>query len=133
MIAAMALSLLATACTEPMFMGGEPVVRTAPPEPRNRCEEMFAWLLTDDLGTAEETPPTPAPDALSTVLSACTAGDLLEADDYFAFDSGRAMERLTMRRLFNGPGRDAQLVAFCDSALWAATKACETLSDDQGG
>ena len=113
-------------------MDGEPVVRTAPPEPRNRCEETFAWLLTNDLGTAEETPPTPAPDALSTVLNDCTAEELLEADDYFAFETGRTMERLTMRRLFNGPGREAQLVAFCDSAQWSELKACKTLPD-QGG
>jgi hypothetical protein len=123
------MSMIASACTESIFSDGEPVVRTAPPEPRNPCEETFAWLLTNDLGIAEEPPPTPTADALATVLNDCTANDLLEADDYFAFDTGASMERLMARRLFNGPDRDEQLVAFCESPMWSETRACETLPD----
>lgn len=123
------MSVIAGGCTESIFSDGEPVVRTAPPEPRNPCEETFAWLLTNDLGTAEEPPPTPTDDVLATVLNDCTASDLLEADDYFAFEAGQTMQRLTWRRLFNGPNREEQLVAFCDSPNWSQTRACETLPD----
>ena len=121
--------MIASGCTQSIFSDGEPVVRTAPPEPRNRCEETFAWLLTNDLGTAEEAPPTPTDDVLATVLDDCTADDLLEADDYFAFETGETMRRLTMRRLFNGPEREEQLAAFCESPMWSQTHACETLSE----
>ena len=121
------MSVIAGGCTASIFSDGEPVVRTAPPEPRNPCEETFAWLLTNDLGTAQEPPPTPTPDALATVLNDCTAEDLLEADDYFAFATGATMQRLTMRRLFNGPEREQQLVAFCESPMWSESHACETL------
>lgn len=113
-------------CTEPIFTDGEPVVRTAPPEPRNQCEETFASRLTDDLGTAEASPPTPSPDALLAVMDACSGAELLEADDYFSFDSGPPNGRLNTRRLFNGPGRDAQLVTLCGLPQWSATHACET-------
>ena len=119
-------AMIASGCTA-VFFDGEPAVRTAPPEPRNPCEETFAWLLTNDLGTAEEPPSSPTPDALATVLNDCTAVKLLEADDYFAFDAGRPKERLVMRRLFNGPERDEQLVAFCESPLWSQTHTCETV------
>lgn len=114
-------------CTGAIFSDGEPPVRTAPPEPRNPCEKTFAWLLTNDLGTAEEAPPTPTADVLATVLDDCSADDLLEADEYFAFDTGATMGRLTMRRLFHGPEREQQLVAFCESPMWSESHACETL------
>jgi hypothetical protein len=123
------MSVIVSGCTESIFSDGEPVVRTAPPEPRNPCEETFAWLLTNDLGTAEEPPPTPTADVLATVLNDCTAEDLLEADDYFAYDAGQTMQRLTTRRLFNGPERAEQLVAFCESSMWSETRACETLPE----
>ena len=123
------MSMIAIGCTESIFSDGEPVVRTTPPEPRNPCEETFAWLLTNDLGTAEEPPPTPTDDVLATVLDDCTADDLLEADDYFAFEAGETMQRLTTRRLFNGRERAEQLVAFCESPMWSQTRACETLPE----
>lgn len=124
---ALATSMIASGCTQTIFSDGEPVGRTAPPEPRNGCEETFAWLLTNDLGTAEEPPSSPTPDALATVLNDCTATHLLEANDYFAFEAGRPGERLIMRRLFNGPDREEQLIAFCESPMWLETHACETV------
>ena len=123
---AFATATIAGGCTA-IFSDGEPVVPTAPPEPRNPCEETFAWLLTNDLGTAEEPPPTPTDLVLGTVLDDCTATDLLRADDYFAFDAGETMQRLTTRRLFNGPDREEQLIAFCESPMWLETHACETV------
>jgi hypothetical protein len=124
---AIATAMIASGCTQMVFSDGEPVVRTAPPEPRNACEETFAWLLTNDLGTAEEPPPTPTDLVLGTVLNDCTATHLLRADDYFAYEAGRTMERLTTRRLFNGPDREEQLIAFCDSPMWLETRTCETV------
>lgn len=126
------MSLIASGCTGAIFTDSEPVVRTAPPEARNHCEETFASLLTNHLGTAEEAPPTPAADVLVRVLNDCTADALLEADDYFAFEVGRPMQRLTARRLFNGPEREERFLAFCESPQWSQTHACETL-DDHGG
>ena len=121
------MSTVISGCAATMYSDGEPVARTAPPDPRNGCEETFARLLTDDLGTAEVAPPSPTPDVLTTVLDACTASDLLAADDHFAFASGGPMSRLITRRLFNGPEREEQLVVLCETPAWSQTHACETL------
>jgi hypothetical protein len=124
-------TLVMSGCTQVWSHPDVELVRTAPPEPRNECELAFGEELTNDLGTAESFPPSPIPAALLAVLDSCTAAELLSADDYFAFEAGAPYGRLLSRRLFNGPDRQGQLLAFCDAPEWESTLACRTLEEDR--
>jgi hypothetical protein len=112
-----------------MFSDG-PTAQTAPPAARNSCEETFATQLTNELGTAETPPPTPAQAVVITVMETCTARELLEADNRFSFDVGRPMAKLRAHRLFDGPHRMDLLTSLCNTMPYHATRACRTIDAD---
>jgi hypothetical protein len=122
------IALNASACTSTItiFSDSEPLRPTDPPAARNGCDESFSTHLTDGLGVPTSPPPTPEPDLLLLVMDACTAAELVEANDYFSYPVGEPMTYLGHRRLFDGPDPNGQLAALCASEPYSGTRACTT-------
>lgn len=118
-------AMAASACTITVFSEHPAMSPAVPPAPRNDCENEFASRLTAGLGVPTTPVPTPEPAILLRVMNACTADELIEADDHFSYVAGEPMAYLNHHRLFNGPNRPNQLVALCASDALAASRACD--------
>jgi hypothetical protein len=97
---------------------------TPAPTARNRCETVFFDQLMRGWDAVDDPIASPAPEQLRAVFNACTASELLAADEHYAFASGRPFQQLIGRRLFNGPSIPGQLGQMCRIAYLAHSTAC---------
>jgi hypothetical protein len=93
-----------------------------PPPARTMCERVFFDRLMRGIQANMTAIPSPSEDALIAVYNACSAAQLLTANERYAFAIGPPRGQLVELRLFNGPAIPSQLTQACtDSALSRTT------------
>jgi hypothetical protein len=100
-----------------------------PPEARTVCEKVFFDRLLTGINPSATAIPSPNDEALVAVYRACSPGELLAADERFAYSVGPSEGMLVSRRLFNGPVTPiSQLENACEDPALAPTTACRYTS-----
>jgi hypothetical protein len=117
--------VLLTGCTTEVFSDSEPIEPYEPPPPRNACEQVFGAELMMDIGTGIDPIAAPTPESVRTTFKACSAEELVAANEYFVYASGPQMGQLLTHRLPIDPGDMDDLVGMCADETLATTRACE--------
>lgn len=133
-LACLAALLLLTSCAKParIFSDGGEIPDLVPRPARTECEQVFRSELMSNLGKAMTPLPQIRDSSLVAVLNACSADELVDANDYYEFAAGPSMGRLLVRRLLTGRDRDDELDRLrdlCKRPFLTETNACETLGD----
>jgi len=124
-VAALLIPLL-VGCTS-VFSDSEPIQPYEPPPARNPCEETFSAELMSNIGTAVAGAPVASQESVERTFDACSAEELVAANEYFVFSTGRQMGRLRAYRLPLDPGGMDDLTRMCQrDADLSTMRACVT-------
>jgi hypothetical protein len=97
-----------------------------PPPARTMCERVFFDRLMRGIQADMTSIPSPTEDEVVAVYNACSAEQLLAANERFAFAIGPPGGQLVELRLFNGPASPSQLAQACTDSALSRTTACRT-------